>query len=62
MKIFRQYKYFKPPVVNATDRSKAVVLMLLYFVCLCGFYYWPFHVESCLALCSRFFFQSCLAL
>ena len=36
--------------------SKVVVLLLfLRFVWLCGFYYWPFHVESCLALCSQFF-------
>ena len=37
-----------------------------YSYCLCGFvdvYYWPFHVESCLALCSRVVFsQSCLTL
>ena len=31
------------------------------FVWLCGFYYRAFHVESCLALCSRVF-QSRLAL
>ena len=43
-----------PSVVYATDRSKAVVLVpFLFFVWLCGFCYWPFHVESCLALCSR---------
>ena len=50
------------PVVYATDRSKAVVLVLyVMFVRLCGFYYWPFHVESCLAIFSHVF-QSCLAL
>ena len=35
-----------------TDRSKAVVLVLCGFA---GFSYRAFHVESCLALCSRVF-------
>ena len=54
--VCRQLKYFKPPVVYATDRSEAVVLMLvLIFMWLCGFYFWPFYVECCLVLCSRVF-------
>ena len=44
------------PVVYATDRSKAVVLVLFLF---CVALWW-FCVESCLALCYRVF-QSCLA-
>ena len=38
-----------PPMVSATNHSKAVVLVLFLFVWLCG-------VESCLVL---IFFQSC---
>ena len=28
-------------------------MLLLFFAWLCGFYYWSFHVESCLALYFR---------
>ena len=31
-----------------------------YCVCLCGFHFGAFHVESCLALCSRVFLFSVL--
>ena len=48
-------KVLYPPVVCATDNSKAVVLVLfLLFVWPSGFYHWAFRVESFLALCSRF--------
>ena len=38
--------------VYATDRSKAVALVLFL---LCGLYYGAFHGEACLPLCSRDF-------
>ena len=42
-------------VINAIDRSQAMVLVfILFFVWLCVFY-GPFHVDSCSALCSRVF-------
>ena len=55
---------FKLSEILRTSKSRQVstlVLVLLYFVWICGFYYGVFHVESCLTLCSRVF-QSCLAL
>ena len=40
-----------PTVVNVTYRFKALVLVL-FLICVWhyGFHYWPFNVESCLAL------------
>ena len=46
--------YPHPPVAYATDRSKAVILVLFLFCVALWFYYGAFHVESFLALCSRF--------
>ena len=39
-----QQKCFKPPVVDATDLSKAVVLVLFLFMWLRGLYYRAFDV------------------
>ena len=56
MKFVDNKNTLNPPVVYAIDHSKEVVLVLfLLFVWLCGFCYWPFHVEYCLALCSHVF-------
>ena len=44
-----------PPIVYATDHSKAVVLVLFLFCVALWIVLLVFHVESCLALCSRVF-------
>ena len=54
MKVMKQTVINSVTVVYTTDRSKAVVLVS-YFVWLCGFYTRAFSVASCLALCSRVF-------
>ena len=45
-------KVLNPLVIYASDCGPGVVLILCE---LCGFYYGVFHVESCIALCSRAF-------
>ena len=57
VKVCRQQKCFKPPVVYATTFQRPGVIPV------CCVAFWPFHVESCLALCSHVvIIQSCLAL
>ena len=41
----------------ATDRSKVLALLVFLFCVALFFYYGAFHVESCLALCSRVVFS-----
>ena len=40
------------------NKENCMVMVLscsYFFVCICGFHYWSFYAESCLALCSRVF-------
>ena len=52
--VCRQLKYFQPPVVYATDRSKAVVQVLFLFCAALWFILRAVHVlKSSRALCPR---------
>ena len=57
MKFVDNKSALNPPVVYATDSSKAVVPMLFLFFMALWLYYGAIHVKSCLALCSRDFFN-----